>query len=220
MESSKAGKSFGRFLRRKIIVDPAMQWKCALSLAMIVFLCTSVIGFGVFGQLHEQARLRASDLGQTSGSVTFMLLTFSLGTAAITAGGVGFWSLLMTRRVCGPAFVMERYLKELKAGRIPETRSLRKNDELKQLHQTLRETFDALRVRANADLALVCDMLESIRLTTASDDTGRRKSLAAMAPKLELLRTELVMFLQANRTDAAPNADQLAAPQAIAQGAA
>ena len=184
--------------RRRVLVDPAVQWKWALSIAAVVFVCSSLISFGVFGELHEQARLREMHPGEYVGRVGWILMSFALGSAAVTAGGVGLWSLLMTRRMCGPAFVIGRYLNELKSGRIPKTRPLRKNDEFKRLYRTLGEAFDALRAKADADLTLVCNALESIRASTNAGDAAREKCLAMLASNLEKLRVDLVAQLEAN----------------------
>ncbi|MBI1825180.1 MAG: hypothetical protein HY287_17495 [Planctomycetes bacterium] len=202
MELSKAGRTIDKFVRRKVVIDPTIQWNCALTIALIVFLCSSLLGFGVFGQLHQQARMRLMAPDESTGSVTFLLVSFAVGSAAVTAGGVGFWSLWMTRRLCGPAFVMERYLNELKTGRIPQTRSLRKNDEFQQLFMALNEAFDSLRSRANTNLAVISEILESIRMNAAVDGAAARENLAAVTPKLEMLRAELTASLEGNESNA------------------
>lgn len=53
--------------------------------------------------------------------------------------------IFVTHRISGPVFVMARYLRELREGKEPSTRPLRKKDELKDFFSELQETVDYLR---------------------------------------------------------------------------
>lgn len=166
-----------------------------MTIALMVFLVSSVISVGVFAALHQQARLRNADPLQAFGSVAPLLLTFAVGCAALTAGGVGLWSILVTHRLCGPVFVMERYLRELKNGHLPTLRGLRKHDELKELYRTLGDAVESLRGRAKAELAIVCDALELVRNGVSAGEDGKRQCLLLLTPQLEKLRLDFVGLL-------------------------
>ncbi|MCU0821095.1 MAG: hypothetical protein MUC95_01315 [Spirochaetes bacterium] len=53
--------------------------------------------------------------------------------------------IFITHRISGPIFVMARYLREVREGKVPTVRSLRKKDELKEFFGELQETVDYLK---------------------------------------------------------------------------
>ncbi|HME92368.1 MAG TPA: hypothetical protein VKE49_13145, partial [Myxococcaceae bacterium] len=81
------------------------------------------------------------------------------------------FGLVATHRVAGPIFVMNRYLKYLGEGRIPVTRPLRKNDELKEFYANLMIVIEMLRRQANeeaSELAAAVDKLAPLATTPES----------------------------------------------------
>jgi len=52
--------------------------------------------------------------------------------------------IFITHRISGPVYVMTRYLREIKEGKTPTARPLRKKDELKEFQTELIETIDYL----------------------------------------------------------------------------
>lgn len=53
----------------------------------------------------------------------------------------------LTHRTAGPLFVLNRYITELKQGKFPEVRPLRKNDNFKDLFKNFRELVEILKKR-------------------------------------------------------------------------
>lgn len=192
-DAPSSPKSFLR--RRMYLVDPAFQWKHALTIAGIVFLVSTLISLAMFGTLHQQARMRAADPMNYVSDVTTIILLFAIGCAALTAGGVGLWSILVTHRMCGPMFVMDRCLRELTAGRLPKLRALRKNDEFKELYNTFSEAVESIRKRAKTDHAMVCNTLELARKNVQGTAESQREFLTALMPQLEKLQGDLEYLL-------------------------
>ena len=182
--------------RRNYLINPSFQWKQAGTIAAIVFLTSAIVGFATFGVLHQQARLRMSDPIGYQADLGSVMLLFSIGSSAITAGGIGLWSILMTHRICGPAFVIDRAMQEVRAGRFPILRGLRKKDELQALYASVSEAVDALRTRARRDLASVAQALDTVRNTQTTCDTDRQTSLQLLASQLEELHRNLTESLQ------------------------
>ncbi len=182
--------------RRKYLINPAYQWKQACTIAVIVFLSSSIISFATFGVLHQQARMRLADPSGYHADVTSIILLFAVGSSALTAGGIGLWSILMTHRICGPAFVLDRSMNELREGRFPKMRGLRKKDELQGLYTSTSEAVEALEGRARRELATVADALDLARSAQQASDTVRVTSLQSLASQLEQLRGELAESLQ------------------------
>lgn len=52
--------------------------------------------------------------------------------------------VFITHRISGPIHVMVQYLREVKKGKIPKVRPLRKKDELQEFYKELYETIDYL----------------------------------------------------------------------------
>src|SRR3990172_9454749 len=117
-----------QFRRRQMIVNPAFQWKYALSLGLAVFLVSSTLSCSLFAALHEQARHRLLFPASYSTDVATLILLSAFGFSVLMAGVVGFWMVLVTHRVCGPLFVLERHFRQLAAGRLPSLRPLRRKD--------------------------------------------------------------------------------------------
>jgi hypothetical protein len=131
--------------RRNYLVRPAFQLRFAVSAGLTVFLASSMISFGLYTALHQQARQRMMQPDTYTAEVPLVVLGFALLLAAVTAGAFAGWCILFTHRICGPLVVMDRYLNELAEGRFPEVRFLRKRDELKDLFVTLRRAISRLK---------------------------------------------------------------------------
>ena len=147
--------------RKQYLINPGFQWKIAGTIAIAVFLLTIMVSIVLFGTLHQQARLRAANPAGYTAQVTSVMVLFGLGFAAITAGGVGLWSILMTHRVCGPMFVMKRYLLEIAEGRIPSLRPLRKRDEFKDLYEAFDQAVATLRTAKQRELKQLAAAIEA-----------------------------------------------------------
>lgn len=182
--------------RRTYLINPSFQWKQACTIAVIVFLTSTIISFVTFGVLHQQARMRLSDPTGYQADVGSVILLFSIGCSAITAGGIGLWSILMTHRLCGPAYVIDRAMQELRAGRFPKLRGLRKKDEFQALYASVSGTVDALMARTRRELATVAEALEITRHAQTANDADRQSSLQSLASQLEQLRSDLAESLQ------------------------
>ena len=76
----------------------------------------------------------------TLSSSAFIIIASSLGFAVLAAAAFGLWSITVTHRICGPMFVMERYLREMAAGRFPKKRPLRQKDAFKEFYDVLWRT--------------------------------------------------------------------------------
>jgi methyl-accepting chemotaxis protein len=139
-------ESPGRSLRRRrsYLINPYFQWKYALTAGTVVFLAATIIGTVLYGVLHQQARLRAMNPETYTTDVGTVILGFALAFAVLAGGAVCFWAVRVTHRICGPLAVLDGYLAELAAGRIPRVRDLRRKDEFKHLHQSFRAAMNTL----------------------------------------------------------------------------
>lgn len=174
--------------RRKYIIDPAFQWRYAVTISAIVFLTSCVLGSILYGVLHQQARLRALSPEAYTAEVTLVLLFSSVVFATLTAGAMAVWSFVATHRICGPLFVIERYLRELTRGQLPKLRALRRKDEFNQLYSAFAEVVESLRARRRADIAALTEALETAQSVTGRDGQTREDALESLTSQIESLR--------------------------------
>jgi methyl-accepting chemotaxis protein len=174
--------------RKQYLINPGFQWKIAGTIAAGVFVLSIIIGITLYGTLHQQARLRAADPAGYVAPVTSVMVCFALGFAALSAGGVGLWSILMTHRICGPIFVMKRYLLELAQGRIPSLRPLRKRDEFKDLYEAFDQAISSLRTARQRELVQLGTALEAIREWQNAGPAHAADKVAPIIERIESLR--------------------------------
>ena len=176
--------------RKQFLINPSFQWKIAGTIAVGVFILSIIVSITLYGTLHQQARLRAADPGHYVAPVTSVMVCFALGFAALTAGGVGLWSVLMTHRICGPMFVMKRYLNEIAQGRIPSLRPLRKRDEFKDLYEAFDQAISVLRAGKQRELIQLSTALEAARECQNAEPGRAAEKLAAIVERIEALRAK------------------------------
>jgi len=181
--------------RRTYIINPSFQWKYAAMISVTVFLASAMIGIVLFGVLHHQARMRAADPFGYTADVSWVIALFGLGFAALTAGGVGLWSILLTHRISGPMFVLKRYMLELASGRIPTLRPLRRKDEFKDLYAAFDTALDSLRAKKKCELEALTEAVEVARTALRNTDDSRTSALETIVNHLDTLRTRTLESL-------------------------
>jgi HAMP domain-containing protein len=174
--------------RRKYIIDPAFQWRYAATISAIVFLTSCVLGSILYGVLHQQARLRAMSPEAYTAEVTLVILLSSVAFATLTAGAVAVWSFVATHRICGPLFVMERYLRELTRGQLPELRPLRRKDEFNQLYSVFAEMVESLKARKRADVGALTEAFDRAKSAVGRSEKECNSTLLSLARQIESLR--------------------------------
>ncbi len=194
----------GRNRRKQYIVDPAFQWRYAITIALTVFLITSVMSSVLYGLLHHQARQRFVQPETYTAEVAFVVLFAALGFSAVTAAGVGIWSVISTHRICGPLYVLERYLAELAEGRVPSPRALRKKDEFKNLYRIFSRAMNTLKVKKQAELTTLTEALERARSAIDDTDEARKRALEVLASRLETLQGEAAAALGEKVAETSP----------------
>ena len=180
-----AGQS-GR--RRLFFINPAFQWKYTLAVGGTVFCTTSVISTILYTILHEQARMRALQPESYVANVTSVVLISAIALSAITAGALSFWCIVATHRICGPVFVLQRYMSQLAAGRIPTLRPLRKKDEFKELYAVCSRAVESLKTGRRTELMLIEQARDALNKAKANEGQEHRNALDMVAAQLDILQ--------------------------------
>ncbi|MDO8632908.1 MAG: hypothetical protein Q7R41_20695 [Phycisphaerales bacterium] len=177
------------YRRRTYLINPGFQWKQAGLIALSVFLLSTTISAVLSGVLHQQARQLAANPTGYRSDTTLVMVCFGLGFAALTAGGVGLWSILMTHRICGPLFVIKRYLIQIAEGRLPALRPLRRRDEFKDLYEAFDLALQSLRAKKQRELSQVKVALEAANRALGAEGETARASLEGVISRLEWLKS-------------------------------
>ncbi|MFQ5494920.1 MAG: hypothetical protein ACE5EX_06025, partial [Phycisphaerae bacterium] len=174
--------------RRQYVVNAAFQWKYTITLAITVFVLSSVLSTVLYGVLHQRARMRAMNPEGYVAEVGSVILLFGIGFALVAALGLGVWSFFMTHRICGPLFVLHRYIEELCAGPIPTPRNLRRKDEFKDIYASFTTATETLRRRKESELAVLTEAEATLQSAMGADAATCGPAIATVAGQLEELR--------------------------------
>ena len=142
--------------RRSCIVNRRLQWKHATMGAAFVFCATlglSSVVLVVLGGARGPITSPAGSLAELRGALLGSAVLYS----GLCATAVLLGSLLATHRICGPVYAVQGYLREIANGTLPEVRPLRKNDEFKELLETVGDVV----VRLQKDRSELAGLLES-----------------------------------------------------------
>jgi signal transduction histidine kinase len=135
------------------IVDRAFQFKYTGIILGVAAVTSTVLGMFLFGAYREMneilqvagvSGLVVDKVGADDARRVFQITVASLVAEVAILGVLG---LVITHRVCGPIFVVTRYLETMIEGRYPPLRPLRANDEFASLFQTFGTLIERSRDR-------------------------------------------------------------------------
>ncbi len=171
---------------RNYFIKPALQGKYLAMVVVSVFLTSTLMSFTLFGLLNQQARARALYMAPSNTwENTYTMLLFAGAYAVVLAVAFGLWSVIITHRIGGPLYVIEGYLAELTAGRFPRMRTLRKRDELKELHEAFGKAVEAMKAKRQSELATLTEALNTATSAVNADEEGREGALLSISAQLE-----------------------------------
>ena len=184
-----AGAGKPNYARRILVVNPGFQWKHAMTISLLVLVISSVMSAVLYETLHQQAILESQAGDTQSSRMTFTFFLSGIAFAVLTTGGVMFWCLVTSHRICGPIFVLTRALRELADGRIPTLRPLRKKDEFKEVYLLLIDVVDSLKARRVAEMEALCEALALLEQAALWDEPLRERA-EALTLRIEALRDQ------------------------------
>jgi hypothetical protein len=170
------------------IVDRRFQFKYAGIIVAVAALASTALGYfllSAYTEMNEMlavlqlsvqdgdalgARMNADDAKR----VFTLVIGFLVGEVVI----LGLLGLIITHRVCGPVFVLQRDLQTFVDGKYPSHRVLRSSDEFRGAFETFGAAMKQLQERDRAEVLVLDAALQQI---------GAGHSAA---PALETLRDE------------------------------
>lgn len=165
---AKAGDGSRRHTRRQYIVDRKLQLAIAFHLvgALVVVGLLYVLALFVLPDKEALQSLTASETRS---------LFIKVNLAYFLLAGAILWTvaILLTHRVAGPAYVLERALGRLRRGEYPEKITVRKRDYLKDLVQE----FEALSLHLKEREERRSEIVEALRRCLEENDLAAAREL-------------------------------------------
>lgn len=165
--------------RRPRIVDPGLQLKYSIIIALfgtiISLTFCSLLYFQSLETQNEAAEVCGIDAAGHFATRGATITRYMVTATAMVSLFLIVFGIIVTHRVAGPLFVMNRYLKALGEGQIPTTRPLRKKDELQEFYSNLLVVIESLRRQATADAKDLGTVVE--RLSPVASGAEAREAI-------------------------------------------
>ena len=185
--------------RRSIpVVDKAFQYKYTAIIISIAVVISTVLGYLLLQGYWEMNRImnlamESPELSdKLSGEDALRVFYISLVFLVFEVLALGVMGLIITHRVCGPVFVIQRHLTTMLDGKYPRSRPLRRGDEFRETFkvfiavvellkkrdadevETLNQAIAAARQKGvpESDLAPLEQLVAERRLRARSDEDG------------------------------------------------
>lgn len=158
------------YKRRLIpIVDRQFQFKYTGIIVGLAAAISMILGYFLWKSYMEMNEV--IDLASLSPEVNDKLnsddarfvFTITLVFLVVEVAVLGVMGLLITHRVCGPIFVLQRHMDTISGGTYPTTRPLRAGDEFKDAFDAFTRMIDSLRKRDSDDLDKLKAVLSAAR---------------------------------------------------------
>ena len=140
--------------RRSIpVVDKAFQYKYTAIIVAIVVVVSAVLGYLLLHSYWEMNRimdlaLESSAISdKVNGDDALRVFYISLAFLVFEVLALGVMGLIITHRVCGPVFVIQRDLTTMLDGKYPLTRPIRQGDEFRETFKVFTAVVESLKKR-------------------------------------------------------------------------
>ena len=140
--------------RRSIpVVDKAFQYKYTAIVVAVVAVVSAVLGYLLLQSYWEMNRimdlaLDTPDISdKVNGDDALRVFYISFAFLVFEVLAVGVMGLIITHRVCGPVFVIQRHLMTMLEGKYPRTRPIRQGDEFREAFKVFTAVVESLKKR-------------------------------------------------------------------------
>ncbi|RMG15229.1 MAG: hypothetical protein D6729_12670 [Deltaproteobacteria bacterium] len=165
-----------QYRRKQYLVNRRFQLKYTLAIMLVGGVIAAIFG-GWMWQAHktntEMLALDEAFHAELMAQDQHILLIY-VGVTLLMIASLGLLGILMTHRVAGPTYVINRYLQAIAEGAYPSLRPLRRKDELKELFESLEGAVEALRTRDREEAEVIEAALEKLQGDEAAIDALRK----------------------------------------------
>ncbi len=144
--------------RKTYVVDRRFQLKYTSIIVAIGALIALVCAYFILQAWRENTELLAisqaiaNEIQTRESSKVFWAVGIFVVLEVV---GLFLWGILVTHRIAGPLFIIDRYLGALRSGIYPDMRPLRRHDELQGFFDSFSSTVDTLRERDEKELEII-----------------------------------------------------------------
>jgi hypothetical protein len=152
---------------RNYLLNVRLQLRFTAVIVLLAALLTGVLGYGVLHYVHEASRVvdvrlmgdptdadtlaLAAQFAHSDRMLMGVLIGFGFLLSVVLAG----YGIVLTHKVAGPLHKITGHLDQIRDGKISVIYNLRKGDQLVDFFQHFKGAHDALRARAQEDIALL-----------------------------------------------------------------
>ncbi len=165
------------FRRKQFLINRAFQIKYTVIIAVIGIIIAVLWGtlFYKASKENSQQMLMLVQMDPNLSSMTDIIkeklaaedskiMLYLIAFVVAIFLSLVIWGILITHRIAGPIFIISRYVDSIADGKIPETRPLRKKDELKEFFDKFSRMIEALKERENVDIVVINDVLKTLEV--------------------------------------------------------
>jgi hypothetical protein len=210
------GRETGKRQRRKIrnfLIDRKVQLSITLVMVILSSLLTAVLGFFWYSEIRKASAVirisaistlgpdAARQLGAQLQTDDQMRLLVLVGFAVLLGVLIAAYGIVMTHRLAGPLYKINRHMLDIADGRLYKLWGLRKGDQLQEFFGTFERMHTALRTRVEEDMKLLNQVIAAIqRGGDLSDQVPKLRQ--ALTAKGDSLRdaSEVTLKLQRPKT--------------------
>lgn len=172
-----------RARRRTFLVDRSFQLKYTMIIVLVGVIVSALLGFFIHKLTVENRELLGIDaamLGEVAKADHTKML-YLIGFVLLMAIFLFVWGIFITHKVAGPIFIISRYLRELRDGKAPHTRPLRRGDELRDFFDAFSSAVSALRQRNLDEAASLEQIAGNLEKNAAEASPGAVERLRNLA---------------------------------------
>lgn len=170
-----------RVRRRIFLIDRKFQLKYTMIIVLVGVVVSALLGYFII-RLNQVTRdLLAMDetIMQEVRKIDSNTMWYLAGFVVVMALVLFIWGIFITHRVAGPIFIISRYLRQLGEGDVPQTRPLRKGDELKSFFDTFSGMLNAMKQRNVEEAQLLEKIAGQVRSAGGEENAKALEELAA-----------------------------------------
>jgi hypothetical protein len=172
------GRETGKRQRRKIrnfLIDRKVQLSITLVMVILSSLLTAVLGFFWYSEIRKASAVirisaistlgpdAARQLGAQLQTDDHMRLLVLVGFAVLLGVLIAAYGIVMTHRLAGPLYKINRHMLDIADGRLYKLWGLRKGDQLQEFFGTFERMHTALRVGVEEDMKLLNQVIAAIQ---------------------------------------------------------
>lgn len=171
-------------LWRNYLLDPRFQLKYTSMVVVVTVIVASILGFFAYDYSRGQTEALmletamqpdldpevAAQLEGMAADEDQKVLTLIVSGILILAFTLGVTGILVTHKLCGPAYKLRLLLNQVAAGKLKLQGRLRKGDELQELFEAFANMVQNLRGAQEREIHELDEAVESARKAGVSDD--------------------------------------------------